>query len=62
MRKFLDKMWRQVVSNPTVILGVIVAAVNTTPVGDQSWQGYASAIGIALVRYFTEPYYDFRKP
>lgn len=61
MLHVLEVLGRKFISNPPVIAAVVVAAINTTTVGDQSWQGYATAILVALVRQFTKPYWDLRK-
>lgn len=41
--------WKRIANEPAVVVGVVVAAVNATTV--QTWQGYASAVLIALVRF-----------
>lgn len=43
------KVIRKLINEPAVAVGVIVAAVNATTV--QTWQGYGSAVLIALVRF-----------
>jgi hypothetical protein len=53
----LKSVWNRIESDPAVVMAVIVAAINSTPVGDQSWQGYAAAIVTALLRFVVSPYY-----
>lgn len=53
MSKFVHKVISKIVSEPAVTLGVVVAAVNATTV--QTWQGYATAIVIALGRFAVSP-------
>lgn len=42
-------VWKRIINEPAVVVGVAVAAINATTV--QTWQGYASAIVFALVRF-----------
>lgn len=51
--KTVKAIWNKIASEPAVTVGVIVAAVNSAV--DQSWQGYASAVGIALFRFAVSP-------
>ena len=45
----------RIVREPAVILGVVVAAINTTQ--DQSWEGYGVAVATALLRFLVSPAY-----
>lgn len=51
--KLIKPIWNRIASEPAVTVGIIVAAVNTAV--DHSWQGYASAVGIALFRFAVSP-------
>ena len=49
MVELLRKTLARLVNEPAVVLAVVVAAVNS--VTDQTWQGYAAAVGTALLRF-----------
>lgn len=46
---FLKALARRVINEPAVVLGVVIAAINTAQ--DQTWKGYAVAVGVALLRF-----------
>ena len=56
IRRAVDR----IVSNPALVLATVVAAVNSTPVGEQTWQGYGAAVGIAVLRWAVIPVLDRR--
>lgn len=56
VRRAIDR----IVSEPALVLATVVAAVNSTGAGEQTWQGYAAAIGIALLRFAVSPAKDRR--
>lgn len=58
LRDTAENLVRRFVANPPVVAGVVVAALNTAE--DQSWEGYAVAVGVALLRYVVQPVWDFR--
>lgn len=43
----------KIVSEPAVIAGVVIAALNAATV--QSWEGYTAAVVAALVRFVVTP-------
>lgn len=47
------KIWNRIAAEPAITLGVVVVAVNTAT--DQTWRGYAAAVGIALFRFAVSP-------
>lgn len=50
---FVKTAWAKVVNEPAVVIGVAIAAVNAATV--QTWQGYASAVAAALIRFVVSP-------
>jgi hypothetical protein len=58
---FLARIWRRVVDEPAATLAVAIAAVNSTPVGEQSWKGYAIAVVVALGRWAVKPMTKVRR-
>ena len=55
MNVSLSQLWAIVKNEPLVVLGVVVAAVTATTT--QTWQGYATAAAVALMRFVvTGPY------
>jgi hypothetical protein len=53
---FIGRAIDRLISEPAVTLAVVVAAINTAT--DQTWQGYATAIAIALGRFVVSPAYS----
>jgi hypothetical protein len=49
----LKRVWNVVASEPAVVAGVVVAAVNTAT--DKTWKGYVVAVGLALFRFAVSP-------
>lgn len=49
----MKRILRHIASEPAVTLAVVVGAINTA--ADQTWQGYATAVAIALVRFAVSP-------
>lgn len=41
--------WKKIANEPAVTVGVLIAGLNAATV--QTWQGYASAVLVALVRF-----------
>ncbi len=40
---------QKIANEPAVVLGVVIAAVNATT--NQTWQGYAASVAVALLRF-----------
>lgn len=53
MLELLKRALARIVSEPAVVLGVVIAAVTATTT--QTWQGYAAAILTALLRFVVSP-------
>lgn len=49
----MKRIFQRIASEPAVTVGVAVAALNTAT--DQTWQGYATAVVIALLRFAVSP-------
>jgi urease accessory protein UreF len=49
----IKKVIQRIASEPAVTLGVVIAAVNASV--DQTWQGYAVAVVVALLRFAVSP-------
>ncbi len=49
----VKKVWNALAAEPAVTLAVIVAAVNATTV--HTWQGYATAVAVAVFRFAVSP-------
>lgn len=54
------QLWQRILREPAVVVGVVVAAV--TSATDQSWKGYAVAVGVALLRFVVSPAYGEKTP
>lgn len=53
MTNALKAAWAKVSGEPAVVLGVVIAAVNGAT--SQTWQGYAAAVAVALLRFVVTP-------
>ena len=49
----LTYLYHKVADEPAVTLAVLVGAVNAVTV--QTWQGYASAVAVGLLRFLVTP-------
>lgn len=58
MLDLIKKGAKEFVSSPPLVVGVIIAALETAT--DQSWEGYATAVVVALIRQVVRPVHDVR--
>jgi len=47
------KAYHKILDEPAVTLGIVFAAVNAST--NQTWQGYAAAAAVALLRFAVSP-------
>jgi hypothetical protein len=61
MTTAVPSFWSKIANEPAVLVGVAVAGLNAATV--QTWQGYASAVAVALLRFLVGgPFTSAPKP